>query len=68
MTQTIVNYQNIPFYLVSEQTEGYLITITPMAVPTIQNYDYFNRTVYVISEPRSQIVSQQSLVAEITVY
>jgi len=68
MSQTIVNYQTVPFYLVSEQTEGYIITITPMAIPTIQNYDYFSRTVYVISEPQTQIVSEQSFVAEVTVY
>jgi len=67
MSQTI-NYQTVPAFLVSEQTEGYSITITPMAVPTIQNYNYFSKTVYVISEPQPPMVTEQSQVTEITVY
>jgi hypothetical protein len=65
---SIVNYLTVPAYIVSEQTETDVITITPASIPTIQNYDYFSQTIFVVNEPQSSIVSESTYVTEITVY
>ncbi|MDE1905080.1 MAG: hypothetical protein KGH75_01335 [Rhodospirillales bacterium] len=60
-------YLAAPNQIVSYSTEGYLLTITPMAQTTIESYDYYSQTVYVESVPQTPVVLTTQFTVDITV-
>ena len=61
------NYIPPPQYIVSETTNGNLITVTPGSVPTLENYDYYNQTVLVQNINQNPIQLVQTYIATITI-
>jgi hypothetical protein len=61
------NYIPAPQYLASETEAGYLITVTPGPVPTLESYNYYDQTVVVANVNSSSVYLDKIYITAITV-